>query len=123
VLERFRAVQILGGWEPGGLWGAEKALFCDVHHIANAAFRLEITSSHRMERSTLRDISMRKFGFFAITTLILAAGFGGWVASTTQARVVTASVSGSRINPLQMMSTIRDMPTDHYVDYSLVYEK
>lgn len=65
---------------------------------------------------------MRKFGFFAITTLILAAGFGGWVASTTQARV-TASANGSRIDPLQMMTTMRDMPTDRYVDYSLVYEK
>jgi hypothetical protein len=62
---------------------------------------------------------MRKFGFFAVTALILA-GFGGWVVSTTQARV-PAPINGTRIDALQMMTGARNLPTQHFVDYSLVY--
>jgi hypothetical protein len=64
---------------------------------------------------------MRKFGFLAVTALTLA-GIGGWVASTTQARIA-APVDGTRINVLQFMATAKEMPTDHFADYSLVFEK
>jgi hypothetical protein len=64
---------------------------------------------------------MRKFDFLAVTALILV-GVGGWVVSTTQARN-TAPMNGTRIDALQIMTVAKDMPTDHFVDYSLVYEK
>jgi hypothetical protein len=64
---------------------------------------------------------MRKFGFLAVTALILA-GVGGLVLSTTQAHN-TAPMNGTRIDALQIMTVAKDMPTDHFVDYSLVYEK
>jgi hypothetical protein len=64
---------------------------------------------------------MRKFGFFAVTALILA-GFGGWAASTTQARI-SAPINGARLNVLQIMTVAKNMPTDHFADYSLLYEK
>jgi NO-binding membrane sensor protein with MHYT domain len=57
---------------------------------------------------------------FAIITLIVAA-VGVWFASTTQARI-GPPMNGARIDPLQLMTTPKDMPTDHFVDYSLVYE-
>jgi hypothetical protein len=62
---------------------------------------------------------MRKFGFVAIAVLTLA-GFAGWVASTSQARVAT-STAGVRIDPMEMM-TGGNLPIQHVVDYSLVYD-
>jgi len=58
---------------------------------------------------------MRKFGFFAVTALVLA-GVGGWTASTSQARV-----AGVSVNPTEMTMTSGNLPTEHFVDYSLVY--
>ena len=63
---------------------------------------------------------MRKFGFFAVAALILA-GFGGWIASTSQARVA-APVNGVSIDPMQLMIASGNLPTQHVVDYSLVYD-
>jgi hypothetical protein len=42
---------------------------------------------------------MRKFGFFAVTALVLP-GIGGWIASTSQARVA-APIAGISIDPTQ----------------------
>jgi hypothetical protein len=63
---------------------------------------------------------MRKFGFFALAVLTLA-GFAGWVASTSQARVATPT-AGVRIDPMEMMMTGGNLPIQHVVDYSLVYD-
>jgi hypothetical protein len=63
----------------------------------------------------------RKFGFLATTALVLA-GFAGWIASTSQARVAAAMVSTPRINAMQMMTTAVNLPAEHFADYSLVYE-
>jgi phosphotransferase system glucose/maltose/N-acetylglucosamine-specific IIC component len=65
------------------------------------------------------EIPMRKFGLFAAALIL--AGFAGWIASTTQARVATP-VNGARIDALQMMTAAGNLPTEHFVDYSLVYE-
>jgi hypothetical protein len=62
---------------------------------------------------------MRKFGLFAATALILV-GFGGWIGSNPQARVATPT--NSRIDVLQMMTATGNFPTEHIVDYSLVFE-
>jgi hypothetical protein len=64
---------------------------------------------------------MRKFGFFAATALILA-GFGGWIASTSQARLATPTFSVPQINAMQMMTTAVNLPAEHFADYSRVYE-
>jgi hypothetical protein len=62
---------------------------------------------------------MRKFGFFAAAALILA-GFGGWIASTSQARVA-APIADPSISPTELTMTSGNLPTEHFVDYSLVY--
>ncbi len=64
---------------------------------------------------------MRKFGFFAATAVILA-GFGGWVASSSQARLAAPTVRGPQINATQMMTTAVNLPAEHFADYSFVYE-
>ena len=63
---------------------------------------------------------MRKLGFFALAALILA-GFGSsWFASTSQARVAP-STNRVTINPMQVMADAHNLPTQHVVDYSLVF--
>ena len=64
---------------------------------------------------------MRKFAFFAATALVLA-GFAGWIASISQARVAAPMVSGPQVNAMQMMTTAVNLPAEHFADYSLVYE-
>jgi hypothetical protein len=64
---------------------------------------------------------MRKFGFFATTALVLA-GFAGWIASTSQARVAAPMVGTPQINAMQMMTVAVTLPAEHFADYSLVYE-
>jgi len=64
---------------------------------------------------------MRKFGFFAAIAVILA-GFGGWLASTSQARLVGPIATGPQINAIQIMTTVANLPVEHVADYSLVYE-
>jgi hypothetical protein len=63
---------------------------------------------------------MRKLGFFAIAALILAGFSSSWIASTSQARVA-ASTNGISINPMQVMADARNLPTQHVVDYALIY--
>ena len=62
---------------------------------------------------------MRKFGFFATTAVILA-GFAGWIASTSQARVTAPMLSAPQISTMQMMTGAVNLPAEHFVDYSLV---
>jgi len=58
---------------------------------------------------------MRTIGCFAAAVLILI-GLGLWSVPTTQAFVPSIG-----IDPLTMMSTATNLPTSHYVDYSLVF--
>jgi hypothetical protein len=60
---------------------------------------------------------MRKFGL-VFTALILAVGFGVLNASTTQ----QVAAPSDRIDALGMMTAAGNLPTEQFVDYSLVYE-
>jgi Spy/CpxP family protein refolding chaperone len=60
---------------------------------------------------------MRKFGLAATVALIAVSL--GWMASTT-ARVAPP-MSSAGISPLEMMARSSNLPTEHFVDYSLVF--
>jgi hypothetical protein len=62
---------------------------------------------------------MRKF---AVVALLILAGIGAWAASTTHARV-EIPVADNRIDPFQMMLNARDLPTEHYLDYTEVFSQ
>ena len=53
----------------------------------------------------------------AVAALILAS-VAGWATPGTQARVATPS---AQIQPFQIMVSARQLPTEHFVDYSLVF--
>jgi len=64
---------------------------------------------------------MRKSTFFATAAAaLILAGVGGWVASTPQARVIAPA--GVRVDPLQMMISAKDMPTQHFHDLTFVFD-
>jgi hypothetical protein len=77
--------------------------------------------SYRMcgELNTDRRIEMRKISLFAIAAALILAGVGAWAASTTQARVDTPP--GPGVDNIQLMMNARDLPTEHWVDYSVVF--
>jgi hypothetical protein len=62
---------------------------------------------------------MRKISLFAVAAALILAGLGAWVASTTQARVDTPP--GPGVDTFQLMMNPRDLPTEHWVDYSVVF--
>jgi hypothetical protein len=68
---------------------------------------------------------MRKisFSFLTVATLvILMTGIGGWVGSTTQARV-EAPASVESIDPLRMMMNApHDLPAGELTDYTVIFE-
>jgi hypothetical protein len=59
---------------------------------------------------------MRTIGYFAAAAVLILIGLGLWTVPTTQAFVPTVSV-----DPMAMTSTATNLPTSHYVDYSLVF--
>jgi len=62
---------------------------------------------------------MRKFGLATAAALIVA-GFGGWIAANSQARVAPPT-SSAGVDPMQIMTVSSNLPAEHFVDYSLVY--
>ena len=59
---------------------------------------------------------MRKISMFAAALVRIAVG--AWAVATTP-RVVASTPVG--IDPFQMMTNATDLPTAHYVDYSLIF--
>ena len=62
---------------------------------------------------------MRKTTSFAVAGAVALAGVVGWAATSTQARIDTAS---GGIAPLQITLSLNQLPAANYVDYSLVFE-
>ncbi len=63
---------------------------------------------------------MRKITLFAFAAVLILAGLGGWVASTTHARF-EAPVGGAGIDLSQIAMNSRDLPIEEFVDYSFVF--
>jgi hypothetical protein len=62
---------------------------------------------------------MRKISLFAVATALILAGVGAWATSTPHARLDTSAEAG--VDPGQILMNTRDLPTEHYVDYSVVF--
>ena len=61
---------------------------------------------------------MRKIS--VITTFLVLTGVGGWIASTTQARV-EGPILAETINPSQIGMNARDLPNAQFTDYTFVF--
>jgi len=62
---------------------------------------------------------MRKTTIFAIAGASILAGVAAWAATSTQARV--DAPTGDGIDPLQIMMSAQQLPAQHYVDFSVVF--
>jgi hypothetical protein len=60
---------------------------------------------------------MRKIS--VIATFLILTGVGGWIASTTQARV--EGPLAETINPSQIGMNARDLPNAQFTDYTFVF--
>ena len=63
---------------------------------------------------------MRKINLFAITAALILAGVGGWLAWPPEASI--AAPVGVRVDPLQTMMNAKDLSTERYHDFSLVFD-
>jgi hypothetical protein len=61
---------------------------------------------------------MRKISMIAITAAVIATGFGVWAAAPTNARTPS---TGQGIEPFQLMMNAKDLPAQHYDDFSMVF--
>ena len=63
---------------------------------------------------------MRKISLYVVATFLMLTGVGGWIASTTQARVEAPTLAET-INSLQITMNARDLPTERFTDYTFVF--
>jgi hypothetical protein len=62
---------------------------------------------------------MRKISFFAGVAVLFLIGVGTWIGVGTGTS--TPALAASTIDPFAMMTIAKDLPTSHYVDYSVVF--
>jgi hypothetical protein len=64
---------------------------------------------------------MRKISLVAIATAVVLTGtLGVWAASTTHTQPNIALTS-ARIDTMQVMSGAKNLATEHFADYSLIF--
>ena len=63
---------------------------------------------------------MPKIGLFAVAAALSLAAIGGWVASSTQARL--DAPRDIRIDPSQKMTHVEALPVHQVIDFSVVFE-
>jgi hypothetical protein len=66
-----------------------------------------------------RGIHMRKISLFAGVAVLFLIGVGTWIDVGTGTS--TPALAASTVSPLEMMMTVKDLPTSHYDDYSVVF--
>jgi hypothetical protein len=64
---------------------------------------------------------MRKISLVTIAVAVIFTGtFGVWAASITHTQPSIA-LTGARIDTMQMMSGAKNLATEHFADYSLIF--
>ena len=61
---------------------------------------------------------MRKISFFAGVAVLILIGVGTWIGVGTG---TPTALAASTVDPFAMMTSVKDLPTSHYVDYTLVF--
>ncbi len=62
---------------------------------------------------------MRKISFLVGVAVLVLIGVGTWFGVGTW--TLTSALAGSSIDPYAMMTGAKNLPTSHYVDYSVVF--
>jgi hypothetical protein len=56
--------------------------------------------------------------FAASAAALIVAGIAGWAVLDTSARATPTTV---QIDPFKMMTSAKQLPTEHFADYSFVF--
>jgi hypothetical protein len=59
--------------------------------------------------------------FAASAAALILACVAGWAVSDTQARVRVAASAAVQIDPFKVMTSAKQLPTEHFADYSFVF--
>ena len=63
---------------------------------------------------------MRKISVFAgVVAVLVLIGVGAWIGVGTWTS--TSTLAASTLDPFAMMVSAKDLPTSHYLDYSVVF--
>ena len=63
---------------------------------------------------------MSKSGLCAASVAVLIVAYtAGWAVSATQARIATPATL--QLDPLKIMTSAKQLPSDHLADYSFVF--
>jgi hypothetical protein len=88
---------------------------------AQPADGIEGRRSSRQQPESTGEPQMRKTtGLFAFAPVLILAGAGGWVASNTQAPVATPT--HVRIDTSEITMTANQLPSEHYQDFSVIFD-
>ena len=81
-------------------------------------FELAVRAGHVAGREgvLIKEGTMSKTLFALSAAALVIACVAGWAISDTQARV-----AGPQIDPLTMMTSAKQMPTEQFADYSFVF--
>jgi hypothetical protein len=65
---------------------------------------------------------MGKTGLFAASAAaLILASVAGWAVSDTQARARAVTPTTAQIDPFKVMTSAKQLPTEHFADYSFVF--
>jgi hypothetical protein len=63
---------------------------------------------------------MRKISLFAAAAVLTLVGVGGWVASTTHARV-EGPIVAQGIDPTRITMNAKNLPVEHFSDLTFIF--
>ena len=66
-----------------------------------------------------RQVAGQKLLFSVSIAALILACVAGWAISDTQARV--AAPATAQIDPFKVMTSATELPTEHFADYSFVF--
>ena len=77
-------------------------------------------ASHGMWLNSRTQI--RKIGLFAVAAALTLVGVGAWMEwITADSQAGVAAPAGDPLNPSQIMTSAKNLPTPEFVDYTFAY--
>jgi hypothetical protein len=97
----------------------QKPSIRDADHIPKLMIKLSFAQALGIGELNAEGNNMRKISFFGGVAVLVLIGVGAWIAVGTSTS--TSALAASTIDPFAMMTSAKDLPTSHYVDYSLIF--
>jgi len=90
-----------------------------MRHTAWSVFVATLSPADISSRNRRGSIQMSKMLFGISVAALIVACVAGWATSQSKARVAPAETV--QLDPLKMMTGAKQMPSEHFADYSFVF--